>query len=253
MPSPRSNRPITLILATRNRHKTAEIDALLSERFQLQTLNEFPGAPELVEDAATFAGNATRKAVQLAGWLAETVCDFGSSGRGRDVFVLADDSGLEVAALGGAPGVLSARFAALDSTSGISGAEKNSPDAANSTKLLRLLEGVPIEKRAARFVCVLALTPVLASEAGNRSPVCAANELELQTQVFEGICEGRIELTPRGQAGFGYDPLFVPKGYDRSFAQLGEEIKNRISHRSAALRKLRARLEDLPNHGRTTR
>ncbi len=153
------------------------------------------------------------------------------------MYVLGDDSGLEVDALNGAPGVHSARFAALDT-----GSPGNSPTADNNAKLLRLLRDVPLDQRTARFRCVLALTPVLRLESGSASPVCYADEVELQTELFEGACEGRIGFAPRGQGGFGYDPLFTPEGYEATFAELGEEVKNGISHRAKALVKLKQRL-----------
>jgi len=221
----------TLILATRNVHKTGEIRAILDRALGLLTLNDFPNAPVVVEDAPTFAGNATKKAVELARWLA------GLSpvpGHPSPVYVLADDSGLEVDALNGAPGVHSARFAALDSaTSG------NTPDAENNAKLLRLLQDVPLEKRTARFRCVLALAPVPPGKIEGASPVCYAAEIELPTDRFDGACEGRIIFGPRGKNGFGYDPLFVPDGFDQTFAELGEDVKNRLSHRAKALEKLK--------------
>jgi len=89
---------------------------------------------------------------------------------------------------------------------------------------------------------VIALTPLLRAEASRTSPVCAADEFELQTEIFDGTCEGRISFAPSGTKGFGYDPLFVPDGFQQSFAELGEEVKNRISHRAKALEKLRTRL-----------
>jgi XTP/dITP diphosphohydrolase len=149
----------------------------------------------------------------------------------------ADDSGLEVEALNGAPGVHSARFAALDSR-----AAGNSGDAENNAKLLRLLRDVPLERRTARFRCVIALTPILTSGPSSASPVCLADERELQTELFDDACEGRIAFAPIGTAGFGYDPLFVPRGFTQSFAELGEDVKNRVSHRAKALEKLQARL-----------
>jgi XTP/dITP diphosphohydrolase len=223
----------TLLLATRNAHKVGEIRAILSDQFRFLTLKDFPAAPNVVEDAATFAGNATKKAIELARWLA----GLPRSDSPATNFVLADDSGLEVDALAGAPGVLSARFAALDA-----GTPGNSTDADNNAKLLRLLADVPLEKRTARFRCVLALTPILPGHPQNASSVCAANEFELQTELFDGACEGRILLAPSGTAGFGYDPLFVPNGYKQTFAELGESVKNELSHRAHALAKLRARL-----------
>lgn len=230
-----------LLIATRNAHKVGEIRAILGQDFhRYLALNDFPGAPKVVEDAGTFAGNATKKAVELAKWLA------GSPRTGTEnLFVLADDSGLEVDALNGAPGVYSARFAALDT-----GGEENSSDAENNAKLLRLLKDVPKEKRTARFRCVLALTPAArGSEAENASPTCLADEFELMTGIFEGACEGWIDFARRGKGGFGYDPLFIPAGFEQSFAELGEEVKNRISHRSKALEKLKQRLrkQKVPN------
>ncbi len=212
--------PLTLLLATRNAHKVAEIGALLGTAARCVSLAKFPDAPAVVEDADTFAGNAAKKAVALAGWLAA------QPGRAGEVTaVLADDSGLEVDALGGAPGVLSARFAALDA-----GTPGNSSDEANNAKLLRLLADVPAEQRTARFRCALALVPVTEEAAG-------------QVVGFEGACEGRMDFAPRGTSGFGYDPLFVPLGCERTFAELGEDVKNQLSHRAQALAKLRMWLE----------
>jgi len=195
---------IELVLATRNAHKVQEIRAILGDSFRIRSLAEFPDAPALIEDAETFAGNATRKATQLAGWLGRP-----------EVFVLADDSGLEVDALNNAPGVHSARFAALDSESG------NAPDIANVEKLLRVLAQVPTPKRSARFRCVLAL---------------AKGE---SARTFDGACEGTIASQASGSGGFGYDPVFVPNGYSQTFAELGDDVKSEISHRARALQKLK--------------
>src|ERR1700704_2612270 len=170
----------TLVIATRNAHKVEEIQAILGENFQCLTLNDFPGAPPVVEDANSFAGNAMKKAVEIARWLSGSPGSHYRSATGGPTFVLADDSGLEVDALNGAPGVHSARFAALDT-----GNPRNSRDADNRAKLLRLLRDVPAEKRTARFRCALALTPVVHRETESASPVCLADESELQTQVFE--------------------------------------------------------------------
>src|SRR5580765_1382051 len=232
-----------LVVATRNGHKVREIRAILGARFQLLALNDFPNAPKTVEDADTFAGNATKKAIELAQWLA-TQSSFERSSPA--LLTLADDSGLEVDALDGAPGVYSARFAACDGgAAGRSGGPAgNSADADNNAKLLRLLDAVAWEKRTARFRCVLALTPVLTTQQAVSSPVCFADERELRTELFEGVCDGRIGFAPRGQGGFGYDPLFIPEGHEQSFAELGEDVKNRISHRAAALARLRERLLD---------
>lgn len=225
---------ISLVLATRNAHKAAEIQSILGNEFRYLTLKDFPRAPAVIEDAATFAGNATKKATELSRWLAATRTQELES---PNIFVLADDSGLEVDALDGAPGVHSARFAAIDSS-----APGNSDDTENNSKLLRLLKDVPREERIGRFRCVLALTPVLETEDKGSSPVCYSDELELSTELFEGVCEGYIEFAPRGTNGFGYDPLFVPCGHEQTFAELGDAVKNRLSHRSRALVKLKERL-----------
>ena len=235
---------VILLIATRNAHKVGEIRAILGDGFRYLTLNDFPDSPEVVEDARTFAGNATKKAVVLAKWLVESqglqtkVAGLKPGAQADRLYVLADDSGLEVDALGGAPGVHSARFAALDT-----GKPGNSPTAENNAKLLRLLKDVPLEKRLARFRCVVALTPVLHPQNQRASPVCYANELELQTELFEGTCEGRIGFTLQGQGGFGYDPFFMPEGHDTTFAELGEDVKNQMSHRGKALAKLKKRLK----------
>ena len=213
----------TLVIATRNRHKADEIRAILGGDFSFLTLNDFPTAPKVIEDAPTFAGNATKKAGELARWL----CNSSLVTRHSSLFLVADDSGLEVDALNVAPGVHSARFAADEKTSG------NSSDSANNEKLLRLLKDVPAEQRTARFRCVIALTPVVAKK----------SEGELEVGLFEGACEGKIIFTPRGDRGFGYDPLFVPDGFDQTFAELVDETKNRISHRAKALAKLRKHFE----------
>jgi XTP/dITP diphosphohydrolase len=207
----------TLVIATRNAHKVEEIRAILGAEFQCLTLDDFPNAPKVIEDADTFAGNATKKAVELAHWIStdSTIQRFNDS----TIFVLADDSGLEVDALGGKPGVHSARFAALAQN-------ENSPDADNNAKLLRLLEKIPAEKRTARFRCVIALVQI-------------ANRQSQSQNLFDGACEGKILFAPRGQNGFGYDPLFAPDGFEKTFAELGDEVKNKLSHRAKALEKLK--------------
>lgn len=228
---------VTLIIATRNEHKVREIQAVLSEGFEYRTLNDFKAAPAVVEDASSFTGNAIKKAVQLASWISAMPLKSISPSPGcafSDVFCMADDSGLEVDVLGGAPGVRSARFAALDTLM-----QGNSSDESNNAKLLRLLNGVPREKRTARFRCCIALTPVIPTVPESASPVCYLDEAEMQTELFDGACEGRIEESARGTGGFGYDPLFVPEGLAESFAELGPEVKNRISHRAQALEKVR--------------
>ena len=224
---------MTLLIATRNPHKLDEIHAILGTGFDVLTLKAFPDAPEVVEDADTFAGNATKKATELAKWLAARVTPEYKS---KIDYVLADDSGLQVDALNGEPGVHSARFSALET-----GAKGNAPTAANNAKLLRLLQNVPLEQRTARFRCVLALTPVLTPAKSGSSPVCSADEFELQTELFEGVCEGQLVGEHRGCGGFGYDPLFIPKGYEQTFGELGDEVKNQLSHRARALTKLKER------------
>ncbi len=184
-----------LILATRNAHKTREIGRILGPGWSVADLNSFPMAPDIEETAATFAGNAALKALSISaahsGW------------------VLADDSGLEVDALHGAPGVFSARFAGADAD-----------DAANRAKLLQELDRVGAcgPQRAARFRCAMVL---------------ARDGRVVET--FEGTIGGAILSEERGQGGFGYDCLFVPEGFSQTFAELPEEEKNRISHRSRAL------------------
>jgi XTP/dITP diphosphohydrolase len=223
----------TLLLATRNAHKVGEIQAILGARFQYLTLVDFPSAPAVVEDAETFEGNALKKAAELAEWVEKNI-QHSTFNIQHPIpnFVLADDSGLEVDALNGRPGVHSARFAAEDSaTSG------NMSDADNKAKLLRLLKELPPEKRTARFRCVIALVPVREKTIASASPVCYADEFEPRT--FDGACEGRIIPEPLGQNGFGYDPLFVPDGFEQTFAELGEEVKNQLSHRAKALAKLK--------------
>jgi len=229
----------TLILATRNAHKVQEIRAILGESFRYLSLLDFVEAPAVIEDQPTFAKNAAKKAKELAKWFQHLGgLDYrvpGASGS-----VLADDSGLEVDVLNGAPGVHSARFAAIDRP-GMAAAPgkvaQNSSDADNNAKLLRLMKDVPMEKRGARFRCVLSLVQVKPPQ-----PTPSGH-------IFEGVCEGRIAFEPRGRGGFGYDPLFLPVGHPHSFAELGGDVKNRISHRAQALEKLKKALVTLVQGG----
>lgn len=214
----------TLIIATRNAHKVQEIQAVLGRDFRYMSLKDFPEAPKVIEDQPTMQKNAVKKARELAKWL-QYLSGFDLRVPGASAYVLADDSGLEVDALNGAPGVHSARFAALDQTG--SAPDENSSDADNNAKLLRLLADIPTQRRAARFRCVLSLMQV-------KPP-----QPSLAGHLFEGTCKGHIAFEPRGGAGFGYDPLFIPIGGTESFAELGEEKKNAISHRSKALAKMR--------------
>jgi len=222
--------PILLVVATRNDHKLREIQSILGPVCHCQSLQTFPDAPTVVEDAPTFEGNAIKKSVQLARWLAvqKRVAPPLSP---ENFYVLADDYGLEVDALNGAPGVNSARFAARDRVG-------NSPDTDNNAKLLRLLANVPLEHRKARFRCVLALTRLPCLRHDDISRSCLEEEQVLPTELFRGACEGRIDFAPKGSNGFGYDPLFLPDGMESSFAELSQEQKNRISHRARALEKL---------------
>ena len=191
---------MTLLLSTRNPGKIAEMRLLLADLpIALRPVSEMAGAPLVEEDADTLAGNARKKAKALYAF--------------AGLPALADDTGLEVDALDGLPGVRSARFAG-----------PNADDAANRRKLLADLQGV--QDRAARFRTVVAL----ADEAGVR--------------FFEGVCEGAILDEERGSKGFGYDRMFVPDGSDRTFAEWSAREKNAISHRGAALRQLVGYLRD---------
>lgn len=237
---------LELIIATRNAHKVGEIAAILGPGVRCISLSAFPNPPKIVEDAPTFAGNATAKAIQVANWLVRNGFGLPHQEPSDQAMVLADDSGLEVDAINGAPGVHSARFSTLDS-----GASGNASDADNNAKLLKLLKDVPQAERTARFRCVLALTPVHVLPPQNASTLCMADELELETQLFQGVCEGRIAFAPSGKGGFGYDPLFIPNGYTESFAELGEGVKNQISHRARALATLKEALQHLNRNHRT--
>ncbi len=185
-----------LIIATRNRHKVEELQALLGvPGLELVCAVDLPGAPEVEEDGATFEANAAKKALALA--------------RFAGGWALADDSGLEVDALGGAPGVQSARYAG-----------PSARDADNLAKLIAVMAGRP--DRRARFRCVLAL-------AGPGGAV----------HTVAGACEGRLIEQPRGAGGFGYDPLFVPDGHTRTFAEMPAAEKNALSHRARAVAEAR--------------
>ena len=211
-------------------YKVREIEAALTLGYTYLTLKDLPDAPSIDEDAVTFAENARKKALGLAQWLAAgPIHALRLPQAGDATYVLADDSGLEVDALGGAPGVHSARFAGLGT-----GHPGNASDAENNAKLLQLLSGVASEHRTARFRCVIAATRI---RHGLSQPIVG------ETQLFEGACEGSILCSPRGDRGFGYDPLFVPAGYRESFAELGDTVKNRISHRARALAGLKGFLE----------
>jgi XTP/dITP diphosphohydrolase len=188
-----------LVIATRNAHKTQEIREMIGDRFEVRDVNDFPGLPTVEETGTTFLENATLKAVAIS-------CEVAGK-------VLSDDSGLEVDALGGAPGVWSSSYG---------GEEGNHPK--NNARLLAEMAGKA--ERAARFRCTMVL-----AEGGK---VLAD---------FSGTVEGRILEAPYGAGGFGYDPLFAPEGHEKSFAELGAAVKNALSHRGRALAKVVAWLE----------
>lgn len=188
-----------IVLATRNKKKLEELKRItVGLPITILSLTDFPGCPEVVEDQDSFEGNARKKAIE--------VCRY--TGKPS----LADDSGLEVHALGGAPGVFSARYA---------GASGKGSDAKNNEKLLAELSQVPDEKRGAQFVCCIAL---------------AFPDGVIKT--FLGTVQGRIARELRGQDGFGYDPLFLPEGQIKTFAELSGAEKDLLSHRGKALRGL---------------
>ncbi len=194
-----------LVLATRNQGKVREIGEILhaKNRIDLLSLSNYPDAPEVVEDGKTYEENAIKKATVLAEYTGH--------------LTIADDSGLEVDALDGAPGVHSARYAG-----------ENASDQDRIVKLLEALRNVPDNQRGGRFICAVAI----------------AKSVD-QVRVVRGACEGRISHMPRGAGGFGYDPVFLPTGYDKTFAELGDEIKNQISHRAKALDRTKKLLSEI--------
>jgi XTP/dITP diphosphohydrolase len=237
---------ITLVLATRNAHKVQEIRSILGAGHRYFSLDDFAAAPLVHEDGATFEENATKKATELGRWLlknpkfaAPLLVAANPEERGP-VLVLADDSGLEVDALDGAPGVHSARFAHVGTKW-----PGNAPDAANNQKLLAALKSVPQAERTARFRCVIAATPLEVHNELRRTAGLLGNVLETRTILSHGTCEGVIALAPDGRGGFGYDPLFVPQGQAASFASLGDDVKNQLSHRGKALQLLKKWLDTL--------
>jgi XTP/dITP diphosphohydrolase len=188
-----------LVIATHNPGKTYEIKPLLGDLpFEVLALDGFANVPSPVETESTYEGNAILKARYYAKAINE--------------IVLADDSGLEVDAIDGRPGVLSARYSGADAS-----------DEDRRIKLLQELAGVRSENRGARFVCA--------------AVIAKPNQEVLM--VTEGVCEGRIAFESHGSSGFGYDPIFVPNGYNHTFGELSESIKNEISHRARALAKMR--------------
>ena len=194
-----------LVLGTANRKKGLELAELLAPvGIALRTLADFPNAISVIEDGDSFAANATRKAAEQARHL------------GR--WVLAEDSGLTVDALGGAPGVLSARYSGPGAS-----------DASNNRLLLEQLGDTPIEQRSARYVCHMTLSD-------------PSGRIRAES---EACCRGRILFEPRGKHGFGYDPLFEIVEYHRPFAELGSRVKARLSHRARAAARLVPQLIEL--------
>ncbi len=192
-----------LIIASNNAHKVTEIKAILGDYFeQIQSLRDAGIEIEVEEDADTFEGNALKKATEIYNAVDADA-------------VLSDDSGLEVDALGGAPGVYSARYAG-----------EGHDDAANNAKILENMKDVSVDKRTCRFVSAVALV-----------------RRDKQPIVVRGAVEGRLLYAPQGENGFGYDPLFFYEPFNKSFAELTAEEKNTVSHRKRALEALRAILE----------
>ena len=197
-----------ILVATTNPGKAAELKAMLDLDVKWLSLADFPGIPEVREDGTTFIENASKKALGYA--------------KATSLWTIADDSGLVVDALGGAPGIESARF------SGQICEDRTLIDHKNIAKVLKLLKGVPTEKRTARFVCSLCLT----------NP----DQVLIQTQ---GTLEGLITEEEIGENGFGYDPVFFVPHLNKTVAQLTREEKNAISHRGNAIRKLKPLLAQL--------
>ncbi|MCK5113744.1 MAG: XTP/dITP diphosphatase [Phycisphaerae bacterium] len=203
-----------IVVATTNPGKLAEINQLLDEfAVRICSLADFGSVEEAVEDKETFTENARKKAQHYSSLL--------------DRWVLADDSGLEVEALGGQPGVYSARFAQAET------ADRKEQDRANNEKLIKLLDGVSVDKRGARFCCHL----------------CLVNPAEMLLEV-EGHVDGVITETPVGELGFGYDPYFYVPTRGKTAAQMDYQEKNSVSHRGRALRKLLEKLPEILNNCR---
>lgn len=226
-------RESVILMATHNRHKVDEVKKVLSmtaggagKNYTVASLEIIPQKIHLKENGVSFRENALSKNISLFQWLyTEGIGSLEKIFSGGKGWILSDDSGLEVDALNGAPGIYSARYAAESNSQG------NAPDEENNRKLLKELVNITtLESRRGQFRCLLALTPI-EIEADQ-------SDLLEKTEFFEGICRGRIACQPEGENGFGYDPLFIPEGYNKSFAVLGENIKNKISHRSRALAEL---------------
>jgi len=197
---------MNIVLATRNRKKVEEIKGIMSEvisgaDINIFTPDDFPKCLEVEEDGNTFEANAVKKAVYISKCTGMTA--------------IADDSGLEVYSLNGAPGVLSARYAG-----------ESADDSANSEKLLNEMSSFTDEKRKARFACCIA--------------VASGDDVK----TFSGYAEGIIGTEPHGKKGFGYDPLFYPEGHSRTFAEMSDDEKNALSHRGKALNELQKYMKE---------
>ena len=210
------------VIATASAGKIRDFAHILgTDHYEFKTLKDIGFDEEIIENGNTFAENAIIKSNTTARWLAK---------RGIEATVLADDSGLEVFALGGAPGIYSARY------SGIHGADDD-----NNTLLLKNLAG--IEDRKARYFCALSYQTVKPYDAGLNGAGARVGDFVIsEPQIFEGECRGQINYAPVGDMGFGYDPLFVPDGETRTFAQMELEEKKAISHRGNAIRALKKAL-----------
>jgi XTP/dITP diphosphohydrolase len=218
--SSESRSQIVLVIGSRNRKKCREMAELIAPpwehnprlgRLDVRSVDDFPAAPEVAEDAEDFAGNARKKAAEVAGALG--------------LWTLADDSGLAVDALDGAPGVYSARYAG-----------EPSDDDANNRKLLEVMAVIPADRRGAAFHCALALAD-------------PSGAIRLEA---EGICRGRLIESIRGSGGFGYDPLFLIPEYHRTFGELSALVKHQLSHRARAFSRLRVGVERLIAEGAFT-
>lgn len=188
----------SIVLATRNLHKIEEIEDIFKDfPIQFLSLSDFQNVPKVIEDGKSFEENAIKKAVQIARWTKKVS--------------LADDSGIEVDFLKGAPGIYSARFAGESAT-----------DDQNNQKILEFLTRVPHEKRTARYRCVIAIA-----------------NAEGKVQMTEGICEGFITTKLQGKKGFGYDPLFFYPPFRKTFGETSPEEKNKVSHRCKALESIK--------------
>lgn len=193
-----------IVIATRNKKKVEEFKRILSDiNIKLLSMDDFPSCPEVIEDGTTFEENAVKKALSVAKF--------------SNKISVSDDSGLEVYALKGAPGIRSARYA---------GDKAN--DLSNIEKLLTEMKDIPDDKRGARFVCCIAVAYP-----------------DGKVEIFNGITEGYIGWKLKGEMGFGYDPIFYPVGYNRTFAEMLPEEKDALSHRGKALRKFKKYIKNI--------